>query len=75
MRGRIVTTDLASAVVLVALAVALVWEFSTRNVTAADTGGLLITSVVFTEPFDHVELTLSLFDQGRLERIFIRRAT
>jgi len=71
MRKVVVFLILASAVVLVALAVALVREFSIRSVVAADAADLPTTAVVFTGQYDRVELALHLFDQGRLDRIFI----
>jgi len=71
MRKVVVFLILASAVVLVALAVALVREFSIRSVVAADAADLPTTAVVFTGQFDRIELALHLFDQGRLDRIFI----
>lgn len=71
MRKVVVFLILASAVVLVALAVALVREFSIRSLVTADAADLPTTAVVFTGQFDRVELALNLFDQGRLDRIFI----
>lgn len=71
MRKVVVFLILASAVVLVALAVALVREFSIRSVAAEDTADLPTTAIVFTGQFDRVELALHLFDQGQLDRIFI----
>lgn len=71
MRKAVVFLILASAIVLVALAVALVREFSIRSVAAEDAAELPTTAVVFTGQFDRVELALHLFDQGRLDRIFI----
>lgn len=59
MRKVVVFLILASAVVLVALAVALVREFSIHSLVAADAADLPTTAVVFTGQFDRVELVLS----------------
>tara|TARA_R110002049_G_C9160812_1_gene560983 strand:- start:1822 stop:2445 length:624 start_codon:yes stop_codon:yes gene_type:complete len=71
MREVVALLRIASAVVLISLAVSLVREFSIRSVAPSDTADLPTTAVVFTGQFDRVELALSLFDQGRLDRIFI----
>ena len=60
-----------SALMLVALALLLVREFSIRSATEADAANLPSTAVVFTGQFDRVELALSLFEQGQIDRIFI----
>lgn len=71
MRKILVSLIVASVVVLAALAVLIVCEFSIRSMAAADANNLPTTAVVFTGQFDRVELALDLFDQGRLDRIFI----
>lgn len=71
MRKIVVFLILTIALMLVALAMSLVREFSIRSVTAADTSNLPSIAVVFTGQFDRVELALSLFNQGQIDRIFI----
>lgn len=71
MRKVSILSTLACAVLLVALAMALVREFSNRSLDTADAADLPTTAVVFTGQFDRVELALRLFDQGRVDRIFI----
>jgi uncharacterized SAM-binding protein YcdF (DUF218 family) len=71
MRKVVIFSILAGAVVLVAVTVTLVREFSIRSVAAADVADLPTTAIVFTGQFDRVELALRLFDQGQLDRLFI----
>lgn len=71
MRKTVVFLILTIAMVLVALTILLIREFSVRSVTEADAANLPSAAVVFTGQFDRVELALSLFDQGQIDRIFI----
>jgi len=71
MRKVTVALMLASAVLLVISTAALVREFSIRSQVFSDVTVLPTTSVVFTGQNDRIELVLQLFDQGRLDRIFI----
>ena len=71
MRKVTVALMLASAVLLVISTAALVREFSIRSQVFSDVTVLPTTAVVFTGQNDRIELALQLFDQGRLDRIFI----
>ena len=71
MRKVSIALMLASAVLLVISTAALVREFSIRSQVFSDVTVLPTTAVVFTGQNDRIELVLQLFDQGRLDRIFI----
>lgn len=59
------------AIVLLISTAALVREFVIRSEVSAEVTDLPKTAVVFTGQYDRTELALQLFDQGRLDRIFI----
>jgi len=71
MRRVVILFMFASRIVLIALPFVLVREFTIRSTAAADVADLPTTAIVFTGQFDRVELALRLFDQGRLDRLFI----
>ena len=71
MKKAAVFLMLASTLVLAIALVVLVREFAVRSEIAVEVTDLPTTAVVFTGQFDRIELALQLFDQGRLDRIFI----
>ncbi len=56
---------------VVALLVVQVRDFQMRRTTVAHTDELPSTAIVFTGNFDRIDLALALFDQGRIERLFV----
>lgn len=74
MRKIVVSLLMGSAVLLAISTAAFVREFSIRSQVSADATVLPTTAVVFTGQYDRIELALQLFDQGRLDRIFISGA-
>lgn len=71
MRKIVVSLLMGSAVMLAMSTAAFVREFSIRSQLSVDATVLPTTAVVFTGQYDRIELALQLFDQGRLDRIFI----
>lgn len=71
MRKNVIYCILASALIVFVLAFALIREFSIRSEITANLVDLPTIAIVFTGQFDRVELALQLFDQGRLDRVFI----
>lgn len=71
MRRVVASVLLISALASIGSLVSLIHEFHTRSSAITDVPDLPSTGLVFTGQFDRVELSLKLFDQGKLNRIFI----
>lgn len=71
MRGDKACLLLICALASIGSFIALINEFHIRSSPVTDVPDLPSTGVVFTGQFDRVELSLKLFDQGNLDRVFI----